>query len=199
MARISLQSGEDVPEEIQSIYETLEETGLDAFMHQAQALAHHPPFLKVISKLLLAYYHESVVDQEYLELCVLAVSVQNQCDYCVYHHTPLALETSLDEAKVQAVVEGRWADSDRFDETERLVLRYAEQIARDANRVDEELFAALKERFRSQQLVELTVRIAMAGFFNRFNSVLQLDMEPAAQELYQTVTEDGKDGVAESE
>jgi uncharacterized peroxidase-related enzyme len=199
MARISLQSGADVPEEIQTIYETLEDTGLDAFMHQAQALAHHPPFLKVISKLLLAYYHESVVDQEYLELCVLAVSVQNQCEYCVYHHTPLALQTSLDEDKVQAVVEGRWDASDRFDETERLVLRYAEQISRDANRVDDALFDALKERFRPQQLVELTVRIAMAGFFNRFNSVLQLDMEPAAQELYQAVTEDGAEPAAESE
>lgn len=199
MARISLLSADEVPEEVREIYEELESSNLDAFMHQAQALAHHPPFLKAISQLLLAYYHESVVPQEYLELSVLAVSIRNQCEYCVYHHTPLALQTSLSEDKVQAVVEERWEESSLFDETERLVLRYAEQMSRDANRVEDELFKALKERFSQQQMVELAVRIAMCGFFNRFNTVLRLDLEPAAQELYQTVTIEQTELTSESE
>lgn len=148
MARIPLRSSDEVPEEIQAIYEKLEAAELRAFMHQAQALAHHPPFMKAIGQLFLAYYHDSVVPQEYLYLCVLVVSVSNQCEYCIYHHTPLALQTSLGEAKVQAVVEERWRESDRFDETKRLVLHYAEQMHRDPNRVTGEIFDALQERFR---------------------------------------------------
>ncbi len=199
MARVPLLSEDEVSDKVQDIYEKLEDANLDAFIHQAQALAHHSPFLKAISQLLLAYYHKSVVPQEYLELVVLAVSVGNQCEYCVYHHAPLALQTDLEEDKVRAVVEEQWEESSLFDETERLVLQYAEQIHRDANRVDDQLFAALRERFTHQQLVELTVRIAMCGFFNRFNTALRLDLEPSAQELYQTMTKEQREFVPGSE
>ena len=187
MARIPLVEPEQAQGDVRAILASLEERGLAPFQFQAQALANHPAFFNAIVQLLHAYTHDSVVPRHYLELAVLAVSVGNECEYCVVHHTPPAVASGVEKQKVELVTSGAWRDSDAFDETERLVLEYAEQLNRDANRVSDTLFDELKRRFDTQQIVELTVRIAMCGFFNRFNSVLWLDIEPLARQLYEGV------------
>ena len=42
------------------------------------------------------------------------------------------------------------------------------------------MFERLSEHFSEKQIVELTWRIALCGAFNRFNDVLQLDIEQEA-------------------
>ena len=39
------------------------------------------------------------------------------------------------------------------------------------------MFDRLKEHFTEEQIVELTLRTALCGFFNRFNDALQIGME----------------------
>ena len=39
------------------------------------------------------------------------------------------------------------------------------------------MFEQLKEHFSEEQIVELTLRTALCGFFNRFNDVLQIELE----------------------
>ena len=186
MERLPLITRDEAPEEVREVYDRLEGAGLDKFMHQAQALAHHPPLLDAVAQLLLAYYHHSTVERRYLELAILATSARNSCEYCVIHHTPQGVESGLSLEQVDAVIDGNWRDTDLFDETDRVVLAYAEQMTEDANRVGDELFAALRERFDDQQLLELTMRIATCGFFNRFNDALRLPVEPIATELFET-------------
>lgn len=186
MERLPLIPREDAPQQVRDVYDRLEGAGLAKFMHQAQALAHHPPLLEAIAQLLLAYYHHSTVERRYLELAILATSARNSCEYCVIHHTPQGVESGLTLEQVDTVIDGTWRDHDGFDATDRLVLAYAEQMTEDANRVSDELFSALHERFDDQQLLELTMRIATCGFFNRFNDVLRLPVEPIAAELFET-------------
>ena len=38
-------------------------------------------------------------------------------------------------------------------------------------------FDELKQHFTEEQIVELTLRTALCGFFNRFNDALQIGME----------------------
>ena len=45
-----------------------------------------------------------------------------------------------------------------------------------------ELFARLRRHFSEAQIVELTLRITLCGFFNRFNDALQIEEEPEAVE-----------------
>ena len=195
MARIPLvETDRAEDEQTREILATLEQRGLSAFENQARALANHPPFFKAIVALLEAYSAGSVVPKNLLELAVLAVSTQNACEYCVVHHTPPAVASGVPREKVELVTSASWRDSDAFDETERLVLEYAEQLTQDPNRVTEALFDGLKERFTTQQVVELTVRIAMCGFFNRFNSVLWLDIEPLARRLFDDAGSEGTAG-----
>jgi alkylhydroperoxidase family enzyme len=42
------------------------------------------------------------------------------------------------------------------------------------------VFARLRRPFSEAQIVELTLRIALCGFFNRFNDALQIEEEAAA-------------------
>ena len=44
------------------------------------------------------------------------------------------------------------------------------------------IFDRLKQHFSEEQIVELTLRIGLCGFFNRFNDALQIDMEDGVLE-----------------
>lgn len=189
MARLPYITYDEASEDVREVYDEFAEAGLDKFMHQAESLAHHPPLLRAVADLLLAYYHHSVVPKRHLELAVLAVSARNACEYCVVHHTPQAVDSGLTLEHVNAVIEGTWSEVEEFDAIDRAVIAYAEQVTRDANRVDDELFNSLREHFDNAQILELTMRITTCTFFNKFNDVLRLDVEPIAESLYLTATE----------
>lgn len=69
-----------------------------------------------------------------------------------------------------------------FDETDRLVLRYAETLTRE-NRVDDELYAALARRFPRDELVELSMTVGLAAMVNRVHATFQTDVDPATLEF----------------
>lgn len=190
MARLPYISYDEASDEVRGIYDEFTAAGLEKFMHQAESLAHHPPLLRAVADLLLAYYHHSVVPRRYLELAVLMVSARNSCEYCVIHHTPQAVGSGLTLEHVNAVIEGTWEQVDEFDEVDRAVLAYAEQTTKDANRVSDAQFAVLREHFDEQQVLELTMRITTCTFFNKFNDVLRLDVEPIAASLFETAAGD---------
>jgi alkylhydroperoxidase family enzyme len=50
-------------------------------------------------------------------------------------------------------------------------------LTNSAQRIPERIFNALRAHFSEAQIVELTLRIALCGFFNRFNDALQIDNE----------------------
>ncbi|MGO1498134.1 carboxymuconolactone decarboxylase family protein [Agrococcus casei] len=188
MARLPYISREEATDEVRGVYDESHEAGLTKFIHQAETLAHHPPLLRAVADLLLAYYHHSVVPKRQLELAVLAVSARNACEYCVVHHTPQAVDSGLTIEHVNAVIDGTWREVDAFDELDRAVIAYAEQVTADANRVDDALFAQLRTHFDDKQVLELTMRITTCTFFNKFNDVLRLDVEPIAASLFETAT-----------
>jgi alkylhydroperoxidase family enzyme len=73
-----------------------------------------------------------------------------------------------------------WEASPLFDELERLVLRYAEQITPDVQ-VDPTLVEALKARLSAEALVQLPLSVAAANFTNRFNEALGTELEASAR------------------
>ena len=179
MARLPLVDEEASPE-VAAIYaQAFPE--LDAFAHQIKTLAHRPSIAENLVRLYLSFREDSVVDRRLIELAILVVSHLNRCAYCVAHHTPLGAQSGLTAAQLAALEEGAWSDSPHFDAQERLVIAYAEQVTHNPQRVPDTLFAQLQATFSHPQIVELTVRIALCNFFNRFNDVLQLDLEPGIE------------------
>jgi alkylhydroperoxidase family enzyme len=70
----------------------------------------------------------------------------------------------------------QYETSSLFDEVERLVIRYAEQMTTRVQ-VDSALVEQLKKHLSPQQLVQLTLSIAAANFTNRFNEALGAELE----------------------
>ena len=185
MARIPLLTKDsDVTPDVREVLEDVDEMGLERFMNQFAALAHHPPMMKGFHRLMRAYYMESVIEKKYIELAILMVSRLNQCNYCVVHHTPPALNYGITQAQLQAIEDGSWRDSKLFDTVELAVLRFAEQMNSRKGRIDDSLFDELSQTFDRAQIIELTVRAGMCEFFNRFNEALQLEIEPVAEKLF---------------
>jgi AhpD family alkylhydroperoxidase len=185
MARIPMLNAEsEITPEVRDILRSAEAMGLERFMNQFAALAHHPPLAKAFHGVMQAYYTGSMVEKKYLELAILMISSLNKCNYCVVHHTPPALSAGISAAQLRAIEDGSWAGNTLFDPVELAVLRFAEQMNARKGRIDDTLFDELRETFDQAQMVELTVRIGMCEFFNRFNEALQLDIEPVAETLY---------------
>lgn len=69
-----------------------------------------------------------------------------------------------------------YATSPLFDDLERLVIHYAEQMTVNVQ-VDAALAEELKGRLTPQQLVQLTMSIAAANFTTRFNEALATELE----------------------
>ena len=185
MARVPLLTTEsDVAPDVREVLENVEQLGLERFMNQFAALAHHPPLMHGFHTLMRAYYKDSVVEKKYIELAILMVSQLNKCNYCVVHHTPPALNYGITAGQVHAIEDGSWHDSELFNPVERTVLRFVEQMNTRKGRIDDTLFDELSQNFDRAQIIELTVRAGMCEFFNRFNEVLQLDIEPVAQKLF---------------
>ncbi len=68
-----------------------------------------------------------------------------------------------------------------FDEVERLVIRYAEQMTTRVQ-VDTALVEQLAKHLTAEQLVQLTLSIAAANFTNRFNEALGTELEIRSSE-----------------
>ena len=67
-----------------------------------------------------------------------------------------------------------------FDERDKLVVEYAIAAWERPNRIADELFIRLRRNFSEAQIVELTLRITLCGFFNKFNDALGIEEETEA-------------------
>ena len=64
-----------------------------------------------------------------------------------------------------------------FDEVDKLVVEYTIQVTNTPQRIRDKMFERLRTHFSEAQIVELTLRISLCGFFNRFNDALMIDAE----------------------
>jgi uncharacterized peroxidase-related enzyme len=162
--------------EVAQVYETFA-GAYGPFRDQVAVLAHVPPALDHLCNMLMELKQRRAVPWRYIELAIVVVSKLNACAYCVSHHAP-ALE--VEGLSAEAVASLPDLDHPELDEVDRLVVAYARLVTEQAGRIRDATFARLREHFSEAQIVELTLRIALAGFYNRFNDALQIDDGRAA-------------------
>ncbi len=63
-----------------------------------------------------------------------------------------------------------------FDETDRLVLEYAEVLTR-TNRVSDQLYQRLAARFSKDELVELCFTVGLSNLVNRVHATFSTDVD----------------------
>lgn len=81
----------------------------------------------------------------------------------------------MTEEKLRALDE--YARSDVFSAEERAALRLADAMVATPARIDDDLFAALRDVFDEAQVVELASAIAWENYRARFNRVFDVESE----------------------
>ena len=120
----------------------------------------------------------ATLPKRYLELAIIAVSKVNACDYCVAHHKPFLAVEGVSAAGVDRLLD--YQDHPELGEIDRLVVEYAIAATERPNRLPDAMFARLRRHFTQSEIVELTLRITLCGFFNKFNDALQIEEEAEA-------------------
>jgi alkylhydroperoxidase family enzyme len=70
-----------------------------------------------------------------------------------------------------------WRASPLFGEAEKAALDYAERMTITGERVDDALFARLRQHFSEAQIVELTAVVALENFRSKFNPALAVEAQ----------------------
>ena len=173
MARVRDIELNEASKEISLIYKKFIES-YGPFANQAKVFAHRPIIFKHMMSMLMEMADKPIIDKRYLEIAIVSVSAVNRCDYCVAHHAPNLISEGLSEITIDNILEDDCPGLNRLD---LLVRDYALQITKDHNRVQDKQFEELRKYFSEEQMVELTFRITLCTFFNKFNDVMQLEME----------------------
>ena len=173
MSRISMKGRADLPEALRPLWDKM--TTYGAFENQAGVMVHRPPIFKHTWSLLVDLADAGTLSKRHLELALVAVSLLNRCEYCVSHHAPKLAIQGVSEEGAERLLD--YKDHPELDDLDKLVVEYAVAVTNNWNATRDAIFGRLKEHFTEAQIVELTWRIALCGAFNRFNDILQLDVE----------------------
>ncbi len=173
MARVRDVEIDEVPEEVRPTSQRFA-SEYGPFLNQVRVFAHRPPAVKHLMGLLLELADEALLPKRYLEIVLVVVSKLNECTYCVAHHSPRLVDQGLAPETVANILE---PDCAGLDEVDKLVRDYAVQVTTKPQRIRDAVFERLKAHFTEAEIVELTLRTALCGFFNRFNDALQIGME----------------------
>jgi len=174
VARVRNIPSSELAPDVAKVYETFA-SSYGPFRNQCAVFAHVPPALKHLMGLLLELRAAQTINWRYIELAIVVVSKLNECHYCVDHHKPLLLVEGVAEATIARLPDTTGASD--LDDIDKLVVAYTIAVTHNAQRVPERMFHRLRERFSEAEIVELTLRITLCGFFNRFNDALQIDNE----------------------
>jgi alkylhydroperoxidase family enzyme len=140
-----------------------------------RTLAHAPRMLAAWASLAWPLRHETSIDGRLRELIVLRIAQLTQTQYQWAYHVRPGLSSGLSKDQLSRL--GEWRDSDLFDDHERAVLAYAEQVATMA--VDDAAYNNLARLFSAKEIIELTL---IAAFYSNVSQVLhalQIEVDPA--------------------
>jgi uncharacterized peroxidase-related enzyme len=134
-----------------------------------RAMANRPEALKNFVPFYAALVGPGSVDRRTKVMVYLATSYANQCAFCIAANLPGGRKAGLTEDELRGLE--NWQD-EVFNPAERAAIRYARELTRTARAAvsREEMF----QHFTHEQMVEITLVIAMANFTNRFNNGLEI-------------------------
>jgi uncharacterized peroxidase-related enzyme len=171
MALVSYVSTHDAGEKIRPVFENMEKKGLEV-PNFLRTLAHYPEMAEAFLAL-NGTLPRTKLDGKLRELAYIKTSELNGCAYCLHHHRILGRKTGLSEQQLNetALVDS----SEVYNDLQRDVLRYAEEVTRNIN-VSDALVDRLKRHLSDRELVELSMTVGIANLTNRVTQTLRLEL-----------------------
>ena len=169
MALVSYLSSSDVGEKLRPMFEGMEKKG--AVPNVLRALAHSPDLLEAFIALNRALA-QTKLDGKLRELAYIKASELNGCEYCLQHHKAYGRKAGLNDQQLNDTA--RFEESDAYDDLQRDVLRYAEEVTRHID-VSPALVERLRQSLSDREVVELAMAVGIANFTNRVTETLKLE------------------------
>jgi AhpD family alkylhydroperoxidase len=169
MARVANIEEQDHPELAPLIARIKAERGklLDLY----KVLLHSPAVMEGWLGFFTAIRQKTKLNGRVRELAIMRVAILNGADYEYQAHLPFALKEGATREQIDAL--RAWPLSPLFDAAERAALAYTDAMTKQVQ-VPDELFAAVRAQFDSQDLVELTATIAGYNLVSRFLEAMQV-------------------------
>ena len=165
---------EQAPAELHRIYDKIQES-VGIMPNIFGVVARFPAALKTLVPFYEAVMTRGVIDARYKELAYLKTSSINDCRYWTHHHTASAKQAGVTDEQIEAL--RFYQRSDVFDDKEKVTIRLADIITRGATAVDAEVLGYVGRYYSEDEIVELTLVIALANLVNRINDALQIQPE----------------------
>jgi AhpD family alkylhydroperoxidase len=112
------------------------------------------------------YVEKSGIERSLLELVKIRASQINGCAYCIDMHTKDA--RALGESEQRLYLLNAWREAPFYTDRERAALAWTEVVTLiSESHVSDEDYAAAREKFSEQELVNLTMAIISINGWNR--------------------------------
>jgi uncharacterized peroxidase-related enzyme len=109
-----------------------------------------------------------------IETVKLAVSAATGCAYCVAAHSLLGKLAGLQQGEARKIRDGQPAGNAKRDS----LASFVRTLVRTSGEISDEQFAAIKAAgYTDQQLVEISLAIALITFTNVFNRINDTDVD----------------------
>jgi uncharacterized peroxidase-related enzyme len=175
MPRVEYVEKDKASPEMQKLYEGFEsQFGLKSVPNVVKALANSPGLAGKVFPLANYFMNQSALDKRYRELAVLMLMKRCGCEYGFVRHISIAKQCGLSQQQIDSVE--HYANSDVFSADEKVVLRYADDLTRNA-RVDDNLYAEAARVVGKDHIVDLTGAIAFWNMMARNLNALQVTLE----------------------
>ena len=171
MALVSYVSNQDAAEKVKPVFEGMEKK-IGAVPNVFRAMAHNPEMLEAFLAL-NATLSRTQLDGKLRELAYIKTSELNGCDYCLHYHRTYGKKAGLSDRQIQETA--RSDSSDAYDDLQRDVMRYAEEVTRHINPSDA-LLDRLRQKLSDREIVELAMTVGIANLTNRVTETLKLEL-----------------------
>jgi 4-carboxymuconolactone decarboxylase len=177
MARVSYVEKGQADPVIKEVFQRMEDQKLPV-LNLFKVMGHCPHIGRNFIRLGNAILKNDDLSPKLRELAILRVGSLTGSTYEFTKHVPIGKWAGLSQEQIESIAD--WTASDKFDEQERAVLTYTDEVASEV-KVKDATFNKLKTFLDEKGIVKLTATIGYYGMVSRMLVALHVDLEPGEQ------------------
>lgn len=136
-----------------------------------------PELGRMVDRMIRGAYQESILPAEERELARMRIAQINDCIACSDFRAPSVVEAGIAPELYENVA--AYATYPGYTPRQRLAIEYAERFANEPATMDDAFFARLREAFSDNEVLDLTLCVAVFLGLGRSLAVLGVDQSCA--------------------
>jgi alkylhydroperoxidase family enzyme len=138
-----------------------------------------PPLGGMVERMIKGAYQQSMLPAEERELARMRIAQLNDCVACSDFRAPSVQQAGIAPELYDHVAE--YATFPGYTPRQRLAIEYAERFATDHGSMDDDFFDRLRTEFADDEILDLTLCVAVFLGLGRTLSVLGIDQSCAIE------------------